>query len=281
MVEKHGQTVFHEAIYYDEMHLSKNSKTGAWTIIGWRPTLLDETPHENDGVHLSLVLAGSPELGIIHYIVTTESVTGAKVLELFKELVTKYVTDFSPAQRSKRRAVIMDNVGTHHSACLVNYLQGELISPSLCLEYLPPYSPFLNPLEELFVYIKQQIWLQRAADTSTDEDRYQQIKRCVQIVTDAKKKNMLFPFFLHVQEFLRSCKTREPVYTQQLYESSHIGDEVDQCPILSESIETLLNSYLPHSYEEFTAEQCALVLAQYGVPRLTDSYVEDVIMAEP
>ncbi|GLE06694.1 hypothetical protein PINS_up016088 [Pythium insidiosum] len=48
--------------------------------------------------------------------------------------------------------------------------------------------------------------------------------------------------------------------------------------MLPEHIELLLDSYLPHVYDEFTAENQALIEQQFGVKRLTLTFVEDVIL---
>ncbi|GLD94458.1 hypothetical protein PINS_up003069 [Pythium insidiosum] len=75
----------------------------------------------------------------------------------------------------------------------------------------------------------QRELLQRAANTSADNDHHQQVNRCIQIIAGAKKKkNLLLPFFRQVERLLGSCEARKPVETQQLYESSHIGDNVNQ-----------------------------------------------------
>ncbi|KAJ0391512.1 hypothetical protein ATCC90586_012159 [Pythium insidiosum] len=251
MESKYGDCTLFNAIYYDEMYLTKNTKTGAWTLIGWIPTVHEETPHENDSVHISLLLAASPDIGIVHYEIVEKSVTGETVLAFFEAMVTK--------------------------RCVMDYMNGEVVSMILGFHFLPEYSPFLNPLEEVFGYIKQTIWRARANDRNTDEDRHFQRRRLVAAIESIKSTTMVHTFFLHVQEFVAMAKAKQPVFTQQLYEKSHDGDEVGECPILPADIEALLDSYIPHRYEEFTAEQQALVERQFGVRRLTDSFVEDVI----
>ncbi len=43
--------------------------------------------------------------------------------------------------------LIWDNVGFHHSALVQNWFHQH---PQFTVQYLPPYSPFLNPIEEFF-----------------------------------------------------------------------------------------------------------------------------------
>ena len=51
--------------------------------------------------------------------------------------------------------VVMDNLSVHHSQSIVSLLQDSCI----LVQFLPPYSPDLNPIEEAFGYIKQYLKL--------------------------------------------------------------------------------------------------------------------------
>lgn len=66
------------------------------------------------------------------------------------------------------------------------------------------------------------------------------------------------------------------MFTQQLYEDTHIGDEAGLCPLLPASVEALLSSYLPHIYDEFTAEMCNEIERTYGCRRLTLADVQRI-----
>jgi len=46
--------------------------------------------------------------------------------------------------------IIMDSAGWHKSKALI-------IPPNIKLTFLPPYSPELNPVEKLWLYIKKSI----------------------------------------------------------------------------------------------------------------------------
>lgn len=83
-------------------------------------------------------------------------------------------------------------------------------------------------------------------------------------------------FYFHVKHFLKYAKDRTPVFTQQLYEDSHVGDEAGLCPLLPVTIENLLASYLPHSYDEFTPEMCVDVEVVFGCKRLTLADVQRI-----
>jgi transposase len=64
--------------------------------------------------------------------------------------------------------VIMDNLGSHKSAALRRMIRVA----GARLWYLPPYSPDLNPIEQVFAKIKH--WM-RAAQKRTTEDAWRHL----------------------------------------------------------------------------------------------------------
>ncbi|KAE8877363.1 hypothetical protein PF003_g38534 [Phytophthora fragariae] len=83
-------------------------------------------------------------------------------------------------------------------------------------------------------------------------------------------------FYFHVEHFLKFSEDRTPVFTQQLYEPSHRGDDAGLCPMLPETLERLLDSYLPHRYAEFTPKAQPDVEESYGCKRLTMEMIEAI-----
>jgi transposase len=61
-----------------------------------------------------------------------------------------YLQELSKQFADQRIALIMDQAGWHKSKELV-------IPDNICILYLPPYSPELNPVERLWLHIKQNI----------------------------------------------------------------------------------------------------------------------------
>ena len=69
-----------------------------------------------------------------------------------------YLCELSKAFSDESIALIMDQAGWHKSK--------ELIIPdNIKIIYLPPYSPELNPVERLWLHIKQNILNNRIYDT--------------------------------------------------------------------------------------------------------------------
>lgn len=51
--------------------------------------------------------------------------------------------------------LVLDNAKTHHAKAIQRFL--ELVSHKLELIFLPPYSPELNPIEQFWKFMRQQV----------------------------------------------------------------------------------------------------------------------------
>jgi transposase len=61
------------------------------------------------------------------------------------------------------QTVVLDNLGAHRSAEVIELFQQRGIG----LKFLPPYSPELNPIELLWHWLKDRIRAVRPRDTAT------------------------------------------------------------------------------------------------------------------
>lgn len=71
--------------------------------------------------------------------------------------LTRFMTN---ARKKLRKNLLMvwDNAPSHHSKVVKSYLSeqdGE--NPAIWLENIPPYSPELNPIEQLWGYVKKKL----------------------------------------------------------------------------------------------------------------------------
>lgn len=107
------------------------------------------------GVNHSVIAAISPVHGLVHYKLKrtekneeykTEGVGEEVFVEFTRQLLSKNIFK----QRSTFYFVIMDNVGFHRSPDVV-----KLYNARHHHVLLPPYSPFLNPIELIFSQWKQ------------------------------------------------------------------------------------------------------------------------------
>ena len=72
--------------------------------------------------------------------------------------------------------VIIDNLGSHKS----RRVRQTIRSANAALAFLPPYSPDLNPIEQVFAKIKQ--WM-RIAQKCTIEDIWRHIAKVIATIT--------------------------------------------------------------------------------------------------
>jgi len=78
--------------------------------------------------------------------------------------------------------VIMDNLGSHKAAAIRKMIQAA----GARLWYLPPYSPDLNPIEQVFAKIKH--WM-RVAQKRTIEDTWRQVGHLIATIQPAECTN--------------------------------------------------------------------------------------------
>ncbi|KAE9281198.1 hypothetical protein PF008_g27944 [Phytophthora fragariae] len=271
MPQKYGQNTLYEAVCFDEMKLSRCTKRKAWSIRGWIPTVPDE-PYSTNPEHLTLLYAASPSFGTLYFEIIEGSVTGESCLSFMKEMMATYMRK---GLASRKRAFIMDNASIHHRDIVTDYLQGGVVAEKIGLEFLPVYSPFLNPLEEVFGLLKSRLWRARSDSPVTGESK-SQLKRSLSEQVLRVTNDDVRQFYFHVEHFLKFSEDRTPVFTQQLYEPSHRGDDAGLCPMLPETLERLLDSYLPHRYAEFTPKAQPDVEESYGCKRLTMEMIEAI-----
>ena len=84
------------------------------------------------------------------------------------QLFTAYVEQFLVPTLGPGDIVIMDNLGSHKG----NAVRKAIRAAGAKLFFLPPYSPDLNPIEQVFAKLKT---LLRKADPRTTEDTWRQI----------------------------------------------------------------------------------------------------------
>ncbi len=121
--------------YFDESRFGTHSKIGCgWFERGTRPQVPLKVDYKNfylysgvdakDGSNFSLIL---PKVDTDH--------------------MNAFLSEFSKEYPVDKIALIMDGAGWHKSK--------TLIAPSnIVIFHLPPYSPELNPVERLWLYIK-------------------------------------------------------------------------------------------------------------------------------
>ena len=101
----------------------------------------------------NLISAVSPSLGWVYHENTHDNVNA----ERFECFIGNLINSLKANHPGEKFAFILDNAPIHRK----NALATLCINAGIVLIFLPPYSPFLNPIERCFSKIKSQVkkWL--------------------------------------------------------------------------------------------------------------------------
>jgi transposase len=126
-------------VFLDETGASTNMvRRYGWSARGDR--LVDAAPHGH--WRTTTFVAGLRSSGIIAPLVLDGPMTG--------ETFLAYVEQFLAPVLSPGDVVVMDNLGAHKVAGVAK----AIAAVGASILYLPPYSPDLNPIEQMFAKLK-------------------------------------------------------------------------------------------------------------------------------
>ncbi len=136
-----GEEIQHEFIYVDEagFNLTRTRRRGR-NIIGHRAIV--NVPGQRGG-NITLC-AAITQNGVLHRHDHMGPYNTALILTFLDQLHN--ITAANQIDHMQY-IVVWDNVSFHRSALVQNWFQQH---PHFTVLYLPPYSPFLNPIEEFF-----------------------------------------------------------------------------------------------------------------------------------
>jgi transposase len=100
----------------------------------------------NRGRNISLLMIIS-NVQILHYKLIVGSYNSTLLMEFLEECFERRII-------SSSKIILMDNVKFHKTLEVKNFL----LSKSIIFDYLPPYSPSLNPIEEVFSCLKNRLY---------------------------------------------------------------------------------------------------------------------------
>jgi hypothetical protein len=95
---------------------------------------------------------------------------------------------------------------------------------------MPPYSPFLNPCEEVFAQIKYGVW-KDYTETGIEDTSVVALKKSFAKQLTAVTQSDINGYYAHTERFIHDCLNQLPIFARSLYESSHLGDEKVFCPM--------------------------------------------------
>ncbi|KAI2649093.1 Insertion element IS630 uncharacterized 39 kDa protein [Labeo rohita] len=136
-----GEEIQHEFIYVDEagFNLTRTRRRGR-NVIGHRAIV--NVPGQRGG-NITLC-AAITQNGVLHRHAHMGPYNTALILTFLDQLHN--ITAANQIDHMQY-IVVWDNVSFHRSALVQNWFQQH---PHFTVLYLPPYSPFLNPIEEFF-----------------------------------------------------------------------------------------------------------------------------------
>ena len=104
-------------------------------------------------------------------------------------------------EKIKKPCLIMDNLKVHKNHEIMEYLKVKKTD----YKFLPPYSPFLNPIENFFSKWKNYV---KREESNNEEELFQNIKNIKNIV----EINDLVEYYNKMKENLFKCLNKEVFY---------------------------------------------------------------------
>jgi transposase len=146
---------------------------------GWNlhlPRRKGRAPVEENGSkgpNITLIAAVSPNFGLIHHVVRL----GGTNRDVFSQFMADTLKACLTHKPGGKFVFILDNAKFHHSEDVK-----RVVPAPHCIEFNPPYSPFLNPIETIFSVWKNEIKLRREKG-SDSEDLMVLVDRVVREIT--------------------------------------------------------------------------------------------------
>jgi transposase len=163
----------HAFVFLDETGVTTNmARRYGWSPRGER--LVDAAPHGH--WKTTTFLAGLRSTGIIAPLVLDGPMTG--------EAFLAYVRQFLAPELKPGDVVVMDNLAAHKGAGVAEAVKAAGAS----ILYLPPYSPDVNPIEQVFAKLKA---LLRKAAARTRDTLWDTIGSLLDAFSPAECRNYL------------------------------------------------------------------------------------------
>jgi transposase len=142
-IQDENINIFSNIIYIDECGFNLHITRSQGRALSGKPAIRKVV--NNRGKNITTIAAIS-ENGIVKYSINLKSTNANIFAKFMRELISTIPSDH-------KKFFVMDNVKFHHSQVVLNTIKN---TPHEIL-YLPPYSPFLNPIEYAFSKIKKSI----------------------------------------------------------------------------------------------------------------------------
>jgi len=145
-----------------------------------------------ESVNYSIVMS-MDRYGIVSYMVFTESIKTEDFIAYLYLMVPKEYDDF----KNKKLVFFMDNCSIHKSEMFKNSIEQDYV-----VLYNAPYTPYLNPIEQAFSFIKRRV---RSASPKSFIELNNAIFEASCMVTSSISRSFVYSSL----KYLRKCLNNE------------------------------------------------------------------------
>ena len=131
--------------------------------------------------------------GIISYMIFTAGVKSEDFIAYLYSMVQREYDDF----RNKKLVFFMDNCSIHKSELFQNSFQSDYV-----VFYNAPYTPYLNPIEQAFSFIKRRV---RNASPKNFTELNEAVFEASKMVTSSISRSFIYSTL----KYLKKCLNRE------------------------------------------------------------------------
>ena len=162
-----------------------------WSVVGVTPV---EAVPVNRGKNVSLLMLIAPD-GIVFYETKQGAFNGSDFVLFLEALAARF-----REVRNGDVCLVMDNARIHHAVCAREFMVENGINHL----YLPPYSPDLNPIENVFGTLKTR-FRKRGVVRSRNA-----LERRIQDVIDGMNLDMdIHPYYRRMRKFVGKAIRRQ------------------------------------------------------------------------
>ena len=184
--------LFKKVLFMDESGFNFHiSRPQAWSPIGSRAV---QRVRDARGPNISLIFAVGMK-GIFYYRLLQHSTKAIDIREFLQSCITRL-------DNGRHYVLFTDNAAIHKSS----FATLGLADVNVEVKFLPPYSPFLNPCEECFSFLKHHI---SGTVIVNEQQLINKIHDACELLDT--KKDLLRNYFVHFQHMLLRCIQKEVI----------------------------------------------------------------------
>ena len=278
---RYGETTLCDAIYAGEIGLVMVTSPRMYSIKGWYP-LTDDDVALNHNAHITVQMVLSPRIGVVWFEIREGIAKGEDLLKVYQNAVEAIVSKtpfsgFNEYDALKKRAFVVDDVGNRHdSKIFTTYFNGETVRNLFGFHYLPAYSPFLNPVEEVNAIIRYRTFRKMAESELHTLSKAAVKEIVIQVISELTTEEIM-KCFSHTNDFLNIAKEQGHVYSQQRYEKTHLEAEFANNSEIMGEVDQVIAKYIPDDYSIYTPGYNSQLLQSFNKKQIDTKTPENTV----